>query len=139
MRLERRDGGIEVSFDDGSVNLVLLDYRLGLNVLDSDSAKLHISIATEMSAGPVKATSVRFDPEEDDGAIGELAASLRHRKIRSCVASQAGDLKLEFDSGLTIDVPSDASYEAWQLDGPEFKVVAKPGGGLAVWDRGRGR
>ena len=44
-------------------------------------------------------------------------------------------LRLRLASGAALDVPADAHFEAWQVNGPDgFLVVCTPGGDrLAIW------
>jgi len=54
--------------------------------------------------------------------------------ITATVDAEAS-LRLRLASGATLDVPADARFEAWQVNGPDgFLVVCTPGGHrLAVW------
>lgn len=51
-------------------------------------------------------------------------------------ATEDGTLWLEYESGSSIRVFSDADFEAWSVVGADgFRVVCMPGGQLAVWSR----
>jgi hypothetical protein len=134
LRLERNNAGFEVSLVDAQVNLVLLDFRLGIHALDLHNESLKIAIGTSFSFRQPGAPATTLEPEEANPALGALAVTLRHQQVRRCVVKTGGDLELEFGSGLMIEVPPDPHYEAWQLDLPGHKIIAMPGGELAVWD-----
>ncbi|MGP4000661.1 DUF6188 family protein [Streptomyces sp. 8N706] len=47
---------------------------------------------------------------------------------------RAGDLVIEFESGMKLTVQPDDDYEAWGLVGPKGRLVTcMPGGEIAVW------
>lgn len=73
-----------------------------------------------------------LDPGERAG-LGPLVAVYPDALARSGV-EENGTLVLGFTSGVTIAVPADEHYEAWQISGPDgYLVVCAPGGNLAVW------
>ena len=125
-----------MTFEDARVNLVLLDFRLGIDILDAENDTLRVVIGTSFGTRVAPHTAfTTLDPEENTPALGALAVSLRHQQVRKCLVTKQSNLELEFESGLTIEVASDLRYEAWQLDNRCFTVVAMPGGKLAIWDR----
>jgi hypothetical protein len=69
------------------------------------------------------------------GSLGPVLALYPDALIAATVAADAA-LQLRLASGATLDVPADARFEAWQVNGPDgFLVVCAPGGDkLAVWD-----
>jgi hypothetical protein len=133
LRLEKNDEGFAVSLVAAQVNLVLLDFRLGLHILDVDDESLKIVIATRFSSRQDNGPTKTLDPKESDPALGALAVAVRHQTARTCRVTRDGTLRLGFDSGLMLEVGPDPDYEAWQLDLPGGKIIAMPGGELAVW------
>jgi hypothetical protein len=74
-----------------------------------------------------------LDPDEDPVGLGVVLSVARGR-IVSAEAFKDGRLELLFTDGARIEVPVDASYEAWELAGPSgLRVVSLPGGELALW------
>ena len=71
-----------------------------------------------------------------EGRPGELgpAVELSRTSVRAAVVYKTGELKMTFDDGTVVRVPSDPEYEAWTLtvtDGP--LIVSGPGGKLTVF------
>ncbi|MHB8695916.1 MAG: DUF6188 family protein [Solirubrobacteraceae bacterium] len=68
----------------------------------------------------------------------DLAAvlCLRHDRIRSGRASEAGHLVVEFESGATLAAAPSEMYESWAVSGPGFQLIALAGGGVAVFADG---
>jgi Family of unknown function (DUF6188) len=127
--------GFNVSAGGSTVTLVLLDYRLSFRALDDDNVGLGVVIAMPFDAVErANGERVRIDPAKKSAALGQLAVGLRFRRLDSCSVAPGGILHLQFDNReLALTVPPHPSYEAWQLDGPSFKVIAVPGGELAIW------
>lgn len=49
-------------------------------------------------------------------------------------AFKDGHLELSFSDGMSLGVPADEGFEAWELVGPDgLRTVSLPGGDLAVW------
>ncbi len=140
MHLEEKAGGYQVAYNDAQVTQVTLDHRLSINILESEDDWLRITIESAFSA-QIKpdAPATTIHPENVTAHLGELAVALRFQQLSKCHVASDGTLTVEFRSGLTINVPPDAHYEAWDLEHKQFKIVAMPGGELAVWDRTKGR
>jgi Family of unknown function (DUF6188) len=140
LRLEEKTDGYQVVLGDAQVTQVLLDYRLGITILDNDNDWLKLVIASMFSTrdgGPDVPTAL-IHPEKATSDLGALAVTLRFQRLSKCYIAKDGTLTLGFESGLTITVPPDAHYEAWDLDHKLFKVIAMPGGELAIWDKPQG-
>jgi Family of unknown function (DUF6188) len=60
---------------------------------------------------------------------------LRHDPVSSAQASEDGQLIVDFESGSRIEAGPDEMYENWDVSGPGFRLIAMPGGDVAVWDR----
>ncbi|GGL27945.1 DUF6188 family protein [Nocardia jinanensis] len=71
------------------------------------------------------------------GAIPENIGPQLTGLLRDAQVTADGTLRLEFDSGSSIEAFSDADYEAWSVVGANgYRVVCMPGGELAVWSTG---
>lgn len=94
-----------------------------------------VQIETEFALTDAAGASMVIDPETAGEVAKANLATLVGRRVDRGVANAAGDLSLEFDSGVTVRVSHNLSYEAWNLTGPNgYKVVSLPGdSGLAVW------
>ena len=82
----------------------------------------------------IRGVDHHLDPGERAG-LGPLL-SLYPDALSAASVDADGALRLAFVSGASISVPSDARYEAWQVNGPgSFLVVCVPGnsGDLAIW------
>jgi hypothetical protein len=119
---------------EAKVGLVSLGYelRIVLYAEGGESIAITISTAFEVSRG---GTPNRLDPEESDPRLGELLLALRGRPLRACFARKRGALTLEFADDLRVDVSPDNHYEAWGVETDRLKLVAVPGGEVAVWER----
>jgi hypothetical protein len=73
--------------------------------------------------------------ERADATSVEVLAVLRELLMKpvSSVSEHQGQLSVVFES-VTINVPSDDNYEAWQIRADDgLLIVCVPGGELAVW------
>jgi uncharacterized protein DUF6188 len=137
MRLEEQSGEFNLIFRDAQVIRVILDYRLGIIIQDYEDDRLEVVIENRFFARTEKdMPATKISPEESTTDLGTLAVSLRFQRLSQCHVAQRGTLTLGFESGLTLEIPPDPHYEAWDLDHRSFKLIATPGGELAVWDRG---
>jgi hypothetical protein len=121
------------------VSQTIIDYRFGLLVLDEQQDALRIAISNPFRFKRHEDkdwTSV--DPEAHDDRLGELVVALWRPPLLPLVSCRieraSGRLKLGLDT-LDIDVPAGDRYEAWDVDHARFKLVAMPGGEVAIWDR----
>ncbi len=72
-------------------------------------------------------------PEGDPMRLRPVLA-LARTAVASARAFDDGRLELDFADGSMIRVPCGEDYEPWEATGPTgLKVVAVPGGELAVW------
>jgi len=54
--------------------------------------------------------------------------------VERAIASNAGELTIEFSGGMQLRVPADPHYEPWGFASADgMKVISTPGGGLAAW------
>lgn len=82
----------------------------------------------------IEAAGFRHDLETDHRADLGPVLALYPDSLLSMGVSTDGDLRLDFESGATVVVPSSPHYEAWEVNGPGTRlVVCTPGGALGVW------
>ena len=72
---------------------------------------------------------------EDGNGVARVLVSMV-RSVVSGTSTEGGTLLLSFAGGSLLRCEPDPRYEAWQVVGgsPQYLVVCKPGGELAVWD-----
>jgi hypothetical protein len=72
---------------------------------------------------------------EDGNGVARVLVSMV-RSVVSDTSTEGGTLLLSFADGSLLRCEPDPRYEAWQVAGgsPQYLVVCKPGGELAVWD-----
>jgi hypothetical protein len=120
------------------VSQTIIDYRFGLLVVDEVQDALRIAISTPFRfKGTGDQDWKAVDPEAPDDRLGELVVALWRRPLLPLVSCRidrgSGRLALGFET-LDIDVRAGGRYEAWDLDHARFKLIAMPGGEVAIWD-----
>ncbi|MFF2382626.1 DUF6188 family protein [Streptomyces sp. NPDC058108] len=106
-------------------------FDVAFTVLTSGDCELRVE--TEAVLRVPAGDDVPFDPESPDVAVPHLARLARD-VINEAEVGRAGDLIIEFESGMRLTVRPDEDYEAWGLVGPNGKrVTCMPGGEIAVW------
>lgn len=119
-------------YRDRLVTQVRVDCALTL-LLEGDASVL-VEQPASLSVGFVRAVGAEvwhLVPEHQQ--VGP-ALDLFGSRVLSSVAFKAGALRIVFENGLHLNVPSTENYEAWSARGPgSICVVSQPGGGLAVW------
>ncbi|MFF8775454.1 DUF6188 family protein [Kitasatospora sp. NPDC015120] len=113
-----------------AVTRISIDYKLTL-LLDSD-ARVVLGCPFELTQS-AKGTRepVVLDPGRQDvvAALGLFGA-----KVLSAVAFKTGSMRLVFDNGCHLNSRAHPDFEAWEVLGPGgWRIIARPGGGLAVW------
>ena len=127
IRRPENDGWI-LSLADTGVR-VQVDYALSL--LTSDGYIFRIEQPLTLTNGD--GHQHLLIPEGDPA---KLAPALELARTAMTVANafDDGHLELAFGNGATLKVLSGEDFESWEACGPEgLKLVAVPGGGLAVW------
>lgn len=119
---------MKLGLEGQSVTHETVDYTVSLNT----NAGFEIRIEVDFS---LRTPDGNFDlsPGSSDAQADHLRALL-HQKITFSIAEESGALSLVFSNGSRLHVDPHDSYEAWTVAGPGgMKVVAMPGGELAVW------
>jgi hypothetical protein len=136
MELREDEDGWTLSLQAGYVQLIQIDFRLGLFLSDS-SAKAQLFVET-----PCRLKS----PASEAILIPEKAAtlapilSLFNTKVSSATIRKSGELTVEFEEGRTLMVDPDPSFEAWQVGcSLGFLLVCAPGGRVSLFQETQGR
>lgn len=113
------------------VTRCLIDYAFGIELWSVENP-----IVVRISRRVILRThesEMAFCPDIEQTELGPLLCVL-HKSVVSAVAMKDGTLLVEFSDGLSLKVPPDDKYEAWELDSKDGGiVVCLPGGGLSIW------
>lgn len=124
---------VAIRFPDAAVTRVALDYAAVLLLVGSadESLEVYIEGCFELHRD---GSRLRLDPQLQDARLGELF-TLRRRAFRECIARADGVLTLELEGDVRVVVQPDPDYDAWDITHRgHVKVIATPGGELAIWD-----
>jgi hypothetical protein len=133
-RLVDVPGGWELPLAGATVTQVSVDHAFALLLAPASGGGGAFTCTVE---SPFVLGGATFTPGAEDPTTLGRALVVLHRTVVGAVhASECGTLTIVLSGDLTLSVaPSDA-YEAWNITGPDgFRVVAMPGGDLAIWDR----
>jgi hypothetical protein len=124
------NGGWQLVLHDGYVQLIHIDFRLGLFLADaSGDAKLCIGSPCRLKG---EDSDVLLNPEESSSLAPALP--LFNAKVIGLSIQQTGHLKVQFGDGRLLEVNPDDAYEAWELGcSIGFMLVCCPGGGVAFF------
>jgi Family of unknown function (DUF6188) len=128
MELTEDGDGWTLSFRDGRVQLIQIDFRLSLLVSEgTDEAWLHIETQARIRRGE---TDMLLVPEQTT-SLAPILASF-NVPVANIRIGKKGHLRLEFLGGSLLDVDPDEAYEAWQIECSIAKrglmFVCMPGG-----------
>jgi len=125
-----KDGWI-LSFDDGFVQLIQIDFRLGLLLSDgSGKAQIHIETPCLLK---VADSEILLTPSKAS-SLGPIL-SLFNSRIINVMVNNTGCLMVRFGDGQILEVPPDKSYESWQINMPSIgsMMVCSPGGKVSLF------
>jgi len=118
--LRPEDGGTWLTFD----------YAVTVSILDGYAFRIEVAFSFAEGNG----NESLMDPEGDPVHLGPVL-HVNRTTLLEARAFDSGRLELSFGNGVSIGVPSDIRFEAWNAVGPDgFLMVALPGGGLSVWE-----
>jgi hypothetical protein len=122
--------GWRLILQDGYVQLIQIDFRLGLFLADaSGDAKLFIG-------SPCRLKGQDCDVLLIPGESSSLAPALRlfNAKVTGLSVQLTGHLKVQFGDGRLIEVNPDDAYEAWELGcSIGFLMVCCPDGHVSYF------
>lgn len=134
MKLTEESDGWRLTLDQGFVQLIQIDFRLGLFLSDgSDVAKLYVESECLLRT---PGGEDRMNPEDPRSLVAILpfaqGAKVAHISIR-----KTGQLQLEFESGSSLEVNPQQRFEAWQLGSSSIGLlmVCAPGGSVALFEK----
>lgn len=125
--------GIVIPLKGRSVSRCYLDFAFGIQFL-SQGPETIVRIET-----PFRIAYPDAEYELSPARVADMCKALHilHKAVDEALALQDGTLKLRFVDGTRVIVPPDPDYEAWQISGPNGRLLASlPGGGLAEWSAG---
>ena len=130
MELRDEKHGWHLSLQDGLVQLIQIDFRLGLLLSDaSGNAQLYVETPCRLKGPDV---DVALTPAESSSLAPVL--SLFNAKVTGVAILNTGQLKVQFGDDRSLEVDSDDAYEAWQLGcSIGFMLVCPPGGKVSFF------
>jgi hypothetical protein len=123
-----------IAISGAQVTQCYFDYGVILLISNRDIwVKFRIGGRVTMHHGQ---ESTVFDSEKDNPSITNFCHSLIHQDVYQMKAGKEGTLTIALASGITLTIPPDEQFEAWEAtsEHQEFTLVSIPGGGLAVWE-----
>jgi hypothetical protein len=129
---EDRDGWI-LSFRDGRVQLIQIDFRLNFLVTDGpDRTWLHVETPGRLKSGT---TETSFVPEQSVTLAPMLV--FFNSVVSKVRIAKTGQLVVEFEQDRLMFVAPDKAYEAWQIECStekgELMLVCRPGGDVTLF------
>jgi hypothetical protein len=133
MELKEDQDGWDISFKNGRVQLVQIDFRLSLLVSDgSDKVWLRVETSGLLKSGMTETPIVPAQPVTLVPVLPLFNAVVRNVRV-----ARAGPLVIEFQHNISLRVEPDQAYEAWQVEcstgGDELLLVCPPGGDVVVF------
>ena len=125
---ENDDDGWTLQTSDSLVTQLRIDYRFTLML--GSGVFISISEPFELRSDGVP---VVIPPDE---AVYEVGPALRlfNQRIVTLRAANSGELSIEFDSGITIRVPTNDHYENWDITLPTSdQLIGLPGGRVSFF------
>jgi len=130
--LELRDDkdGWQLVLQDGFVQLIQIDFRLGLFLSDnSHKAQLYIASPCRLTGQEANAL---LNPEESSSLAPALP--LFNARVTGISIRHTGHLRVQFGDGRVLEVTPDDAYEAWELGcSIGFMMVCCPGGDVSYF------
>jgi hypothetical protein len=130
MELSDDRDGWHLSFQNGLVRLIQIDFRLGLLLSDaSDKAHLYVETPCRLEGPDV---DVVLTPAEPSTLAPVLP--LFNTVVTSIAIRNTGQLRVQFGDSRSLQVDPDDAYEAWQLGcSIGLMLVCSPGGKVSIF------
>jgi hypothetical protein len=131
--IDQKDGWY-LSFQNGLVQLIQIDFRVGLFFSDNgDTAQLYIETPFRLER---QSKEFLLTPSESAGLAPVLP--LFNMQVIGITVKKTGRLIVGFVDGSSLEVEADDFCEAWQLGGSiDFMLVCSPGGPVSMFSRDR--
>lgn len=124
MRLIEDEGGWRITFSDGYVNFLHIDYRLGVSLVDEpEHANLTIETEFTLREG---ANDIHIEPS-DTMTLGP-ALRLFMKKVAFIDIRRDGNLEIQFEGDLNLEVEPAIVYESWEITCPMGSFACYVGG-----------
>ena len=133
MNLKEDQDGWVISFNNGRVQLIQIDFRLSLLVSDGpDKVWLRVETPGSLKSGTIETPVV---PVESMTLAPVL--SLFNAMVGSVRVAKTGSMVIEFQPDVSLRVMPDEAYEAWQVECStgtgELLLVCPPGGDVVIF------
>ncbi len=132
MQLIPTDFGWLLKMDEGRIQRIEVDFRLGLYFGDkNETASLHIGTPCNIKS---EGKNTRLVPD----APWTLAPALTlfNAEIANVSIQKTGFLTAKLKDGRSLEIEPDEQYEAWQVGSTNgFLLVCSPGGEVAMFQR----
>jgi hypothetical protein len=126
--LSEMTGTWHVDLRGREVLMFTIDYRVTLHLHGESTYEGSVLLAESFELHPSGGEPMVFDPERQ-AESGPVPGCFRKVVDSVVVSSRDGSLLMTFTDGTTIAAESHERYEAWEVDAPGIKIIAKPGGG----------
>jgi Family of unknown function (DUF6188) len=130
MKLIEESAGWRLSFSSGTLQMIKIDFRLGLLLRDgAETAEVTVETPFGLT-GP--GVNVSCSPEIPESLAPVLM--LVNKEVTEIAIQSSGHMTLSFKSGSIISVGPNDSYEAWQISGSVgFLLVCQPEGRISFF------
>jgi hypothetical protein len=128
----QKANGWNLKFQRGDLRLIRIDFRLGLLIMDGVET---IDICIETAFTMENKEDNFICTPEDPKSLSPILPLVNSR-VDLVVIENSGQLTIHFDSGASIRINPDPSYEAWQLGASSgFLMVCPPEGKVAIFQK----
>jgi hypothetical protein len=130
MELKDTNDGWYLELHNGLVQLIQIDFRLGLFLSDLlDKAQLYVETKCRLKSRDADVSLTPADPSS-------LAPMLPffNAKVAGVAIRKTGQLRVDFGADRFLEVDPDGAYEAWQLScSTGIMLVCSPGGSVSLF------
>jgi hypothetical protein len=113
-----------------TIDRVSFDYAIEFLISDGATVRLESTFSLTIN----NQSQIFVRPEQPGVAARPIIELIGEVVAHASVSQDSGTLHLRLSNEASLSVPADKSYEAWTFtDRDGSRVVALPGGGIAVW------
>jgi len=113
---------------------VTFSERLTIVAYGGDAGTCKMSFACELEIRDALGVAAVLDVANQPWESWVSVLSLRRDRLASATATADGTLRIALASGRSLTAAPDASYESWEVSGPDpLSLIAPPGGGDPRW------
>jgi hypothetical protein len=130
MKLKDTNDGWYLELHNGLVQLIQIDFRLGLFLSDlSDKAQLYVETKCRLKSPDA---DVSLTPADSSSLAPMLP--FFNTKAAGVAIQKTGQLRVDFGADRFLEVDPDGAYEAWQLScSTGIMLVCSPGGSVSLF------